>query len=1389
MNIKNKIKIFLFLNAVVAVFSVADFVSAAPSNAGLTNNFNITAYILDKNSQSIADGEYDVRFTLYDKDRTQLDPYPSNSDSKLWQETQKIYIFQGVLSANLGTTNKFPMDLDFNNGNFYIGIRIGTDSEMAPRKKLSSVPFANNAALLNGKTVGNQAGDIPVITAKGSLDAKILGKINQVGTISNGTWEGSVIADSFIANDLTGKTYNGIKLSSNAGTHIVSISVDTTIDQDLSKSSDVTFKSLALTNALGTSSGGTGISSYAAGDMLFASAANVLGKIAIGANNQILSIENGIPKWKSLNLADIVTGILPVANGGTGNDNFAQGSVVFSDGTKLTQSNADFFWDNVNGRLGIGTANPAALFSVGATSQFQVDGSGNINAGKWNADTLDVAHGGTGATGTPGNGQVLIGNGTGYAIANITPSTGISISNGPGTINIVNTGVTQLSGTPNQVTVSASNGAITVSLPQNISTTSSASFSSLTLSSPLTIANGGTGLSSYSAGDILFFSSGNTFSRRAIGSEGQALTVVGGVPTWGSVVGSSHDLLSASHSDTTVAAVARGGLIAGIGSPATWSLLNPGTNGQFLKANGVGSDLSWAALNKTDVGLGNVENTALSTWSGSVSITTLGNVISGNWNGNVIGMAYGGLGGDVSTLDGLLKISGGVASVITDNSANWNTAYAWGNHASQGYITASSTDTLTNKSGNISMWTNDAGYVTSFSETDPVFSASAAVGITNANIANWNTAYAWGNHAIQGYITASSTDILTNKTWNGNAIGMIFGGLGGDVSTFDGLVKISGGVASAIGDNSANWNDAYTNRLISANGTSPLTLTLASNGLTGSIADATVTTKGVASFDGTNFNVASGVVNTIQNIATTSSPTFAGQTINGSLNIKSGTYGTIFQNSGLQTADIAYNLPVAGGSAGQVLKTDASGNLYWATVSGGSGGIGTVTSVASGNGLTGGPITETGTLSISLLGANGGTALNSSFSGLQFSGSADNQLSLLQGCVNNEVLAWNSTGKVWQCSTVSGVGGITGSGTNNYVTFWTGTGSLGSEQFLDVSRGGTGTGALTQGSIVFAGAGGVYSQDNANLFWDSVNKRLGIGTAAPRRKTEITSNFSTGGLQDLLYLVATYGDGTDTPIGFGASLRFRQTMSSGIYRDSGLIGTPVENASGYSSGLAFYTQNNSSLYENMRISGTGNVGIGTTNPLSMLSVGATSQFQVNSSGNVTGGKYNGNTISTGTGTLNLGAYALVLTGSSNINQNLLTTSAPTFAGMTLNGNLDLGGFTFTTTNSTAIANLNSDMLDGNHAAAFALLAGRAGGQTLIGGSAVADALKLQGTSGSGTATAPAIQALVGNNGATAAMTILNNGNVGIGTTNPTALFSVGPTSSFKVTLAGSVMTT
>jgi hypothetical protein len=64
---------------------------------------------------------------------------------------------------------------------------------------------------------------------------------------------------------------------------------------------------------------------------------------------------------------------------------------------------------------------------------------------------------------------------------------------------------------------------------------------------------------------------------------------------------------------------------------------------------------------------------------------------------------------------------------------------------------------------------------------------------------------------------------------------------------------------------------------------------------------------------------------------------------------------------------------------------------------------------------------------------------------------------------------------------------------------------------LPVANGGTNTStAFTAGSVVFAGSGGTYTQDNASLFYDNTNDRLGIGTATPSAKLDVngTGRFS-----------------------------------------------------------------------------------------------------------------------------------------------------------------------------------------------------------------------------------------------------------------------------------------
>ena len=96
-------------------------------------------------------------------------------------------------------------------------------------------------------------------------------------------------------------------------------------------------------------------------------------------------------------------------------------------------------------------------------------------------------------------------------------------------------------------------------------------------------------------------------------------------------------------------------------------------------------------------------------------------------------------------------------------------------------ITASSTDTLTNKSGNISQWTNNSNYITA-STTDTLTNKSGA-------ISQWT----------------NDSNYLTSETSHADVV------VDGDFAS-EGLIKRGGssGSYSIITDNSSNWNTAYT---------------------------------------------------------------------------------------------------------------------------------------------------------------------------------------------------------------------------------------------------------------------------------------------------------------------------------------------------------------------------------------------------------------------------------------------------------------------------------------------------------------------------------------------------------------------------------------------------
>jgi hypothetical protein len=117
---------------------------------------------------------------------------------------------------------------------------------------------------------------------------------------------------------------------------------------------------------------------------------------------------------------------------------------------------------------------------------------------------------------------------------------------------------------------------------------------------PLLEEHGGTGETTFAAGDLLVGEAGGGLQRLTKGADGEILKTVAGVLAWdtlpsGESGGSGpHDLLSATHEDTAPDAVQRGDLIAGIGITPAWGRLPKGTLGQILKMGA--EEPGWDAL-------------------------------------------------------------------------------------------------------------------------------------------------------------------------------------------------------------------------------------------------------------------------------------------------------------------------------------------------------------------------------------------------------------------------------------------------------------------------------------------------------------------------------------------------------------------------------------------------------------------------------------------------------------------------------------------------------------------------------------------------------------------------------------------------------------------------
>ena len=181
--------------------------------------------------------------------------------------------------------------------------------------------------------------------------------------------------------------------------------------------------------------------------------------------------------------------------------------------------------------------------------------------------------------------------------------------------------------------------------------------------------------------------------------------------------------------------------------------------------------------------------------------------------------------------------------ITLTNTSNWNTAYGWGDHVSAGYLTSyTETDpawttastsyyTKTNMqtSGSAQLHfgnlTNTPTTISGYGITDAMSTSHAANGITSTNISNWNTAYGWGDHASAGYLTSyTETDpawttastsyyTKTNMQTSGSAQ-LHFGNLTNTPTTISGYgitdaMSTSHAANGITSTNISNWNMSY----------------------------------------------------------------------------------------------------------------------------------------------------------------------------------------------------------------------------------------------------------------------------------------------------------------------------------------------------------------------------------------------------------------------------------------------------------------------------------------------------------------------------------------------------------------------------------------------------
>ena len=234
----------------------------------------------------------------------------------------------------------------------------------------------NDRILVKDQTTGAQNGIYTVTTVGTILTNWVLTRATDFNTVGTGPNYIETGASTFINGGTTWGSTSWVM--NTTGTITVGstslVWVQTSSSGNITVSAPITKTGNTIgLGTVGVANGGTGLTSLTAYAVLYAASTSSVGQISPSTTGYPL-LSTGAstaPAFGQLSLTAGVTGTLPVGNGGTGTaTTFTTGSVVFAGASGVySQNNAKFFWDNTNNRLGINTATPQNQLTIVSNTQ------------------------------------------------------------------------------------------------------------------------------------------------------------------------------------------------------------------------------------------------------------------------------------------------------------------------------------------------------------------------------------------------------------------------------------------------------------------------------------------------------------------------------------------------------------------------------------------------------------------------------------------------------------------------------------------------------------------------------------------------------------------------------------------------------------------------------------------------------------------------------------------------------------------------------------------------------------------------------------------------------------------------------------------------------------